>query len=266
MKLIDSYSENEQEIYRRIRLRGDYEPWAAEAAIGVLRAIGLSDEATYRAEGQAAVCFKSPAYEQVQKIRRLNPDFPDSGNPFVLKPVQHFPLNHLYDILVSPYVEQQGVTKHHQDVLRYEIWRRGDEFWDYLPPSAAPDTIKNVGLSKEGLPYVFDEAAVKKDRGPELFGADYAYEKGPDGLYTPDAFRKYWRDQQDFGMSEKEMEAAIAHDFTWPETQREIFHPQLLNGGKDIDRELLARVEEFVRSAVMDLQSTRAQNKLKQQL
>lgn len=63
---------------------------------------------------------------------------------------------------IAPKLTHAGVTRLHQECLRYKLWtEEGREFWDHLPAAGAPAEIKNVMLDARGVPYQIDSDAVR---------------------------------------------------------------------------------------------------------
>jgi hypothetical protein len=63
---------------------------------------------------------------------------------------------------VEPELTHNGVTRLHQEMLRYKFWtQEGLDFWDHMPARSYPNEIKNTMLDHRGVPYQIDEDAVR---------------------------------------------------------------------------------------------------------
>lgn len=62
---------------------------------------------------------------------------------------------------LEPALTHDGVTRLHQEMLRYKLWtEEGLDFWDILPARSNPKEIKNTMLDRNGVPYQVDKDAV----------------------------------------------------------------------------------------------------------
>lgn len=127
---------------------------------------------------------------------------------------------------IEPQLSDAGVTKLHQDIMRWKLWtEEGLEFWDHLPASGNRREIKNVMLDHRQVPYVMDKDAVKRfdDRYND-------YPADGNGRRSDEQYRQYRADQFDeYGKPDgipeatmKEMNAACSA-YQWPVQQRGLF-------------------------------------------
>ncbi|MFO0390054.1 MAG: hypothetical protein ACK502_10125 [Alphaproteobacteria bacterium] len=131
---------------------------------------------------------------------------------------------------IEPKLTDVGVTKLHQEMLRYKLWTdEGIEFWDTLPPPSNLKEIKNVLIDHRGVPYQIDEDAAKfiDDKYNE-------YPADGNGRRTDEQYRA-WRANQldengrlDSISSDKFMEIKEScSKADWPVDQHPIFDPQI---------------------------------------
>ncbi len=230
-------SSNERTVYDLIVNREDYghREWVAKAAVLTLRAMNLSNALTLIKEGTEAITLDT-SFDQVAKIRRLD-THQYRKSPMTLEPVQQFDIGTGFRLLIAPKLTTKGETKFHQQILMYELWRRGLDFWDTAPPLSDLTIIKNIrlvpeGYSHAGIPFVIDEGAVNIDKANH-----YEVENGlrTQHAYKARNYEELWPDDAASPrLSEELLNRVLSHSFCWPEDQWTIFPREIKNDGKDI--------------------------------
>jgi hypothetical protein len=151
---------------------------------------------------------------------------------------------------VEPEMSHDGVTRLHQEMLRYMLWtQEGLEFWDYLPATSNPSEIKNVMLDHRGVPYQIDDDAVRRfdDRWNQ-------YPPDGDGKRSDEQYLHYRADSwNEMGRSDaidtsyfQKIKAACAQ-CDWPVRQKALYEAR-------IDRKTIAAFEQAFDALTPQLQ------------
>ncbi len=174
-----------------------------------LRAFGIDARELKRMtqQGRNTILFTLRGKLAVKVLEELETyrQTPLGDNPLVLKPLARanigFDMGGVPITLeVVPQLNTQGVEPRHVRALSHELFaKHGLTFVD--------NKIENVGLTREGLPYVIDSGSLVPAHGAAPRPDDFLYPE----LSGYNFERRSWDGD------------AAHHAFTWPESQKNIF-------------------------------------------